>query len=485
MAKLIKWVLATVGVVLAALVVIIGFNTLRYVPEEIEAVEPVSLDVDVAKASDVLSQAIRFRTVSTDTRHPDFDRFLRFLEATYPAVHATTERVMIAGQTPLYKWAGGDAAKKPILFAAHYDVVPALVDSLDQWEHPPFSGKIADGFVWGRGTLDNKGALIALMEAAEQLAEQGFKPQRTIYFSFGHDEEVGGRGARAVAQHLKSQNVQLDWALDEGSFVLERRFIKGLDKPVASINLAEKGYLTLELVAKGAGGHSSLPPKVTAVGRLAKAITRLQDAPVPGGLSGLSEQFFDALGRHFDLGRRIVFANRWLFDPLLERMLSADPSTNAMLRTTTAPTMLSASTKENVLATEAVGTVNFRLHPRDTIDGIVDYVRQTIDDDKIEVRIAGAIQASASPVSSAEVDGFNQIKTSIQAVFGELAIVPGLTIAATDARHYALAADHAYRINPFKVTRDDIKRFHGISERLSLENLEKGIRFYALILSRQ
>lgn len=485
MGKFFKRLLAALAVVLAALIVIIAFNTIRYVPEEIEAVEPVNLDVDLARATDVLSQAIQYRTVSTDTSHPDFGRFLTFLETTYPAVHAATERVMIAGQTPLYKWAGSDTSRKPILFAAHYDVVPALQDSLDQWEQPPFSGAVADGFVWGRGTLDNKGALIAMMEAAEKLAAQGFRPTRTIYFSFGHDEEVGGGGARAVAKYLKQQNVQLEWALDEGSFVLERRFIKGLDKPVASINLAEKGYLTLELVAKGQGGHSSLPPQVTAVGRLAKAISRLQDSPVPGGLSGLSEQFFDALGRHFDLGRRIVFANRWLFDPLLERMLSADPSTNAMLRTTTAPTMLSASTKENVLATQAVGTVNFRLHPRDTIEDIVEYVRKTIDDDEIEVRIGGAIQSAASPVSSADVDGFNQIKTTIQSVFGELAIVPGLTIAATDARYYALAADHTYRINPFKVTRDDIKRFHGISERLSLENLEKGIRFYALILSRQ
>ncbi|MEP0945132.1 MAG: M20 family peptidase [Rhizobiaceae bacterium] len=485
MAKLIKRTLAAAAVVLAALAVIIAFNTIRYVPEKIESVEPAKLEVDIAKASNVLSRAVQFRTISTDTSHPDFDRFLTFLETTYPAVHATTERDLIAGQTPLYKWAGSGVGQKPILFAAHYDVVPALEDSLDQWEHPPFSGQIADGFVWGRGTLDNKGALIALMEAAEKLINQGFEPTRTVYFSFGHDEEVGGRGARAVARYLKQQNVQLEWALDEGSFVLERRFIKGLDKPVASINLAEKGYLTLELVAKGQGGHSSLPPQVTAVGRLAKAISKLQDAPVPGGLSGLSEQFFDALGRHFDIGRRIIFANRWLFDPILERMLSADPSTNAMLRTTTAPTMLSASTKENVLATQAVGTVNFRLHPRDTIEGIVDYVRQTIDDEQIEVRISGAIQAAASPVSSADVDGFNQIKTTIQSVFGELAIVPGLTIAATDARHYALAADHTYRINPFKVTRDDIKRFHGISERLSQENLEKGIRFYALILSRQ
>jgi len=294
MFRLFKRIALLIGVALLVLIAVVAVNTLRYVPDEVAGVEQQALEVDVAKASRELSDAIRFQTVSTDTSHPDFEKFLAFLQQTYPAVHSTMQRTLIGGKTPLYEWKGSDPSKKPVLLAAHYDVVPAPEDTLDRWNKPPFSGDISDGFVWGRGTLDNKGALIAILTAAEQLINDGFEPTRTIYFSFGHDEEVGGRGAFAVAMHLRKEEVRMHWALDEGSFVLEK-VIPGLEKPVASINLAEKGYLTLDLVAKGAGGHSALPPKVTSVGRLAAAITKLQESPVPGGLDGLSEEFFDTL----------------------------------------------------------------------------------------------------------------------------------------------------------------------------------------------
>ncbi len=484
MFKWLKRIGLALSLVLLMLAAILAFNTIRYVPQETAVIDTELETADIETATAILSKAVRFNTDSTNTSHPDFGHFLAFLEEMYPTVHASMERELIREKTPLYKWTGSDSSLKPVMFAAHYDVVPAALDSLDRWEKPPFSGDISDGYVWGRGTLDNKGALIAILTSAEQLIKQGFRPKRTVYFSFGHDEEVGGRGALAVALHLRKNNIRLDWILDEGSFVLDK-IIPGLDKPVASINLSEKGYLTVKLVARGEGGHSALPPRVTSVGRLAAAIDKLEKSPVPGGLSGVSEEFFDSLGRHFSLGQRVVFANRWLFEPLLERLLSASPPTNAMLRTTTAPTMLIASPKENVLATEAIATINFRLHPRDTIDGIIEHIRHTIDDESIEIQADRDQGSEASPVSSSQADGYRQIEETIRAVFGPLATVPGLTIAATDARHYALAADQAYRINPFKVTGDDIKRFHGINERLSIENLERGVEFYLSLLKRQ
>ncbi|SHJ33667.1 carboxypeptidase PM20D1 [Shimia gijangensis] len=479
-----KRILAAIAVLVLGLVAVIAVKTFLYTPPEIAETPPFELAVDTDQVVQDMAKAVRFKTVSTDMTHPDFPAFLDFLKATYPGVHATMERVELDKMTPLYKWQGKNADLKPVLLAAHYDVVPVAPSSLDQWVYPPFEGTVSDGYVWGRGTLDNKGALITLMATAEQLIADGFTPERTIYFAFGGDEEVGGEGAIAVAKYLTSQGVQLAWALDEGSFVLDK-IIPGLEVPVASINLSEKGYVTMTLVANGAGGHSSMPPRETAVGQVARAVHRLQENPVPGGLTGVSAEFFDALGRHFTLDKRAIFANRWLFDPVLEGILSGASSTDAMLRTTTAPTMLSGSPKENVLAMRATATINFRLHPRDSVDDIIEHVRRTIDDDKIEIVVNREFASPASPVSDSSGPGYLDVEASIREAFGPIATVPGLTIAATDARHYAKAADAAYRINPFKITNDDLVRFHGLNERLSIENIQAGINFYAALIGRQ
>lgn len=484
MGKFLKRLAIGIVVLTLLLVAVLTINTLRYTPDKAATADPFVLGADIDQATDLLSQAVQFQTVSTDPTRPDFAAFLAFLQSAYPQVHATTDRIILTAQTPLYKWTGTNPDLQPVLLAAHYDVVPVAQDSLDQWSFDPFAGTVADGFVWGRGTLDDKGTLVALLSAAEHLIGTGFQPERTVYFSFGGDEEVGGQGAQAVAQYLIDNDIQLDWALDEGSFVLDR-IIPGLDVPVASINLSEKGYVTLTLVAKGVGGHSSMPPRMTAVGRLARAVDRLQNAPVPGGLTGISEGFFDALGRHFTLEKRVIFANRWLLNPVLDNILSASASTDAMLRTTTAPTMLSGSTKENVLATEATATINFRLHPRDSVDDIVAHVTNVIDDQQVQIVIDRSTASSASPVSSSSAQGYADIENAIRAAFGPLASVPGLTIAATDARHYAMAADNTYRIAPFKITNDDLARFHGINERLSVENLENGINFFGSLIQRQ
>ncbi len=473
------------GVVLLALLTVLAVNTWRYTPE-IVAVSPVSttteISVDPVGTAERLAQAVRFETDSTKPDGTGFPSFLQWLETTYPVLHETLDMRVIGGGTPLYRWAGSDTAARPVLLAAHYDVVPVTQDSLDRWTHPPFAGVVDAGFVWGRGTLDNKGALIAIMDTVTALIDSGFQPQRDIYLSFGHDEEVGGAGAQAVARTLKDEGIQLEWILDEGSFVLDG-IIPGLNRPVASINIAEKGTVTLKLTARGEGGHSSLPPRETAVGILAGAVYRLQQNPVAGGLSGVSAEFFDTLGREFALGQRIVFANMWLFRPLLENILSGAATTDAMLRTTTAPTMLQGSPKENVLATEATARVNFRIHPRDTVESIVAHVRATVDDERIEITVPERFSPASPGVQQRDGPATSPIRGAILESFGDVAPVAGLTIAATDARHYAAAADDAYRINPFLIGPDDIARFHGTDERLSVDNLERGIVFYNTLLS--
>ena len=309
---------------------------------------------------------------------------------------------------------------------------------------------------------------------------EGHQPARTVYLSFGHDEEVGGReGAGAIVAYLKSQNVRLNWSLDEGSFLFSGMF-PGMDELIASINVAEKGSVTLDIVAEAAGGHSSMPPGQTAVGKLARAITKLEKNPIPGGLVGLGKEMFDTISRHMDFVPRVFFANLWLFDGVIENQLGNVVFANAMIRTTTAPTMLSGSIKTNVLPIEAVATVNFRIHPRDNVDSIIEHVEKTVAADSISVRSRGG--RNASVVSDWQSDGFRLIAKSLREVYGDVVITPGLMIAASDSRHYGQIADNAFRFNPFIVNPTDMTGFHGTNEKISVENLMQGVRGYIQII---
>lgn len=479
-------ILRTLGLLLVILIGVLGYKTWRYAPETV-TLAPASLpDVDSEQISQRLGAAIRFKTISTaedmTERSSDFQEFVDWLVATYPAANKAMTREMINGLTPLYRWQGSDADLKPVLLTAHYDVVPVAKEGVDQWEQAPFSGAIVDGFIWGRGALDDKSAVIAIMEAVENLAENGHSPKRTLYLSFGHDEEIGGlNGAAMVAEHLKSQGIQMAWSLDEGSMIL-KDVIGGLNAPVASINTSEKGYVSLDIIAHAEGGHSSLPPRETAVSVLAQAITDLQSKPVPGGLSGASEAFFVGLGPHFSLAQRALFANLWLFRPVLEMVLSKSPATDAMMRSSKAPTMLAGSAKDNILPQTAVATVNYRIHPRDTVESIIQHTKDMIDNKDIEVKAHGGEGRNPSAVASTDGIGYVALETTFRQVFGDLIVVAGLTVAATDSRHYALVSDDSYRINPFVFTGDDIKRLHGRDERISVQGMVQAVQFYAVLI---
>jgi carboxypeptidase PM20D1 len=474
----------------SAVVLIVGtvvvYRAATYDPLEPPAATATRVDfsVDVQAVGRRLGESVRFQTISQQppavTDPTPFEDFIAWLETTYPEAHRALKRERIGGYSLLFTWTGKDPAAKPVLLTAHYDVVPVLPGTEAQWKHAPFSGVIADGHVWGRGTLDDKGAVICMMEAVTHLLAQGYQPPQTVYLSFGHDEEIGGeQGAGAVTAHLKAQGVRLAWSLDEGSFVLDG--ILPTAKPAASINVSEKGYLTLDLIARGAGGHSSMPPRETAVGILAEAIVKLQRAPLPGGLEGLTAESFDTIARHMSFDKKLLFANQWLFGGLIDATLSNSPGTNATMRTTTAPTMLSGSVKENILPIEAVGTVNFRLHPRDTPDSVIAYVKKTVNDPRVEIKPRGRA-VGASPVASSKGPAFAAMAGAVRQVYGDVIVAPGLTIAGTDSKHYETIADNAYRFNPMLVRAEDLTGFHGTNERISLENLARAVRFYVTLL---
>ncbi|WP_295803366.1 M20 family peptidase [uncultured Microbulbifer sp.] len=485
--------LGTIVLLLAAIVLI---RTLLYTAPSLPEVtlQTARMDtgeIDPQKVARHLSEAIRFRTISSQIQEADtqthYEAFIRWLAETYPEVHRelAPQRLGKAPLPPyslLFTWKGRQPALQPVLLSAHYDVVPVIPGTEEQWQQPPFSGRIDDSHIWGRGALDDKSAVIGLMEAATLLLAEGFQPERTIYLSLTSDEEVGGdHGTAAVVEKLQQDGVQLAWSLDEGSFLL-RGFIPGIEETVASVNVAEKGYMTVDLVAHGRGGHSSMPPQETAVDILAHALVKLDESPFPGGLDGAGGQMFDAIAPHMPFGKKMLFANRWLFGGLIESALKAQPSTAAMLHTTVAPTMLSASVKDNVLPIQAVATINLRVHPRDSIEKIEQYIEAVVDDERVDVVVHRG--QAASRVSSAEAQGFRDIVQSATATYGSLVVAPGLTVAGTDSRRYETVADNSYRFNPMVVTREDVHGFHGTNERISIDNMVKATNFYSLLISR-
>ncbi|MEO1679147.1 MAG: M20/M25/M40 family metallo-hydrolase [Pseudomonadota bacterium] len=482
-----RWILRVLAIVVAAAVAFGGLlvvNALMLRPGEEPEPQAITFKADIERATALLARAIQIETLSTDLTLPAFPEFLAFMDAEFPAIHSALDRVDLAARTPLYRWNGTDPTLAPILLAAHYDVVPAVDGQDGAWTHPPFAGVVADGVIWGRGALDNKGAVISILSAVETLLQDGFSPRRTIYLAFGGDEEVGGTGAQAVRDHLAAEGIQLAWVLDEGSVVGEG-VLYGLERPVASVNVAEKGYLTVTLVARDRGGHSSMPPPMTAAGRIARAVDRLQRAQMPGGLDGVAGELFDALGPHYTMRERLLLGNLWIMGPIFEDVLDSGASRGAILRTTIAPTMLAASQKENVLPVEATATINFRIHPRDTIDSTLAHMEAAIDDPEIEIVVDDRTAIDPSPVSSTETQGWFDIEDALRAVFPEAIVAPGLTFGATDARFYGAVADAAYRISPVLVGADDIATIHGPDERLSIENLAASVTFYGELILKQ
>ncbi|MBL9005464.1 MAG: M20 family peptidase [Myxococcales bacterium] len=440
-----------------------------------------------------LAAAVRIPTISLSPLQKDASAVARsaqaftalhaYLQSTFPLLHAALEREAIAsdaavpGQALLYTWRGSDGTLPPYLLAAHQDVVPVEPGTESRWQQPPFSGALVDGHIWGRGALDDKFSLIGIMEAIERLIKSGYKPKRTLYIGSGHDEEVGGSGAQAITARLAQRGVRVEFALDEGMALVEG-MLPGLSQPVALIGLAEKGSVTIEVAVRSQGGHSSMPPTQTAAGILAAALTRLETHQLPVRLSGAPRLMFEHLAPEMPPALRLLMTNLWLFEPVLHWQLAQRPSTNALVRTTTAITMLEGSPKENVLPQRARAYVNFRILPGDSVQAVLEHVRKTVADPRVEVQIAGGRGNEPSTTSSADSPAFARIAQSIRDHFPDAVVAPSLMIGASDVRHYAAVADNAYRFMPILFRPDDLARFHGTDERIAIADFARVVAFY-------
>jgi len=481
-----KFLFSLAGAV-AAIAAVAIVNTTRFASKQPPHQAPVEIVVDRDAAAARLAGAIRFRTVSFEESEKvdrtAFDALHAYLEQAYPATHAALSREVVNGSSLLFTWRGSEMTLDPVVLMGHLDVVPVVPGTEGQWSHPPFGGDIADGFVWGRGAVDDKSSVIAVLEAVEKLASEGYRPRRTTYLAFGHDEEVGGpEGAAKIADALSARGVtRFAFVTDEGG-VVGQGLVPGIDKPTALIGIAEKGYLNLRLTVSGEGGHSSTPPADTNVGILSRAVAVLEETPFPARLDGAARDMFDYLGPEMSYGLRLAFANLWLTRPIVERRMLRNPQSAALLRTTTAATMLSAGVKPNLLAPLASAVVNFRIKPGETMETVKTFVRRVVNDERVKIESVGNGR-DPSPVSDTTSPAFNVMTKTIRQVLGsDIVVSPMLVVGGTDAKYYSQRSPNVFRFLPAVITQEDFRRFHGTNERLSIDSLATSVRyFYQLV----
>lgn len=475
----------------AAVALLLGIVLVRTemaaVPAAPAPAPPPSLNLDPRGIAGHLAQAVRFQTISYGSDAQEDEKFaalngLRsWMEKTYPAFHKAASRE-IFDHSLLFTWKGRNPNLAPVLLMAHMDVAPVVAGTEKNWAHAPFSGDISGGYVWGRGSIDDKGTLVLLLEAADRLARQGFTPERTVMFAFGEDEENGGvRGDARIAQALTARGVHFSWVLDEGGAIVDEPF-PGIEQPVAFVAIAEKRDLTLRLIAHGTGGNSSRPTGDMAIMRLARAVTRVVDHPFRSGLDPVERGKLSVLSGIAPFPTRMFLSNLWLMSPLVEHYMQQNPDSAARLHTTIAPTLLSGGVKDNVLPPQASATINFRLHPRDTVASVVAHVRDAVHDPKVDVTLLAEGAGASSQVSDLNSPAGKFLTGEMKKSFGNIPVVPDMAIGETDSRYYAPIASQVFRFAPFHFGMDDLARSHGTNERLAVGDLGHGTAFFMRLM---
>jgi carboxypeptidase PM20D1 len=482
----IKRVLLFVLALVVLLAAAVAVNTVRQGSRQLEVPPAPALALDDQAVAEKLAGALRFQTVSSLTdpelNAAEFRNLQAYLQQRFPKLHATLRREVVGGLSLLYTWKGSDPTAKPIALMAHQDVVPIEPGTEAQWQAGPFAGEIRDGYVWGRGAWDDKGNLVAQMQAVETLLEAGFQPRQTVYLIAGADEEVSGlRGALQIARLLESRQVKLDFVIDEGLFIADG-MMPGVARPTALIGIAEKGYTSVVLKAKGTPGHASAPPPTgqTAISKMSVALRRLDEEQLPAEIKGVAREMFETLAPEMSGFQRVALSNLWLFGPLVRPQLEKAGSTNAMLRTTTALTVVHAGNKDNVIPGQAEATVNFRIMPGETRATVLQHVRDKVGPDFELSELAGAVDPTG--VSPTQAPSFQLLNRTVRSLFPDVVVTPALYVAGSDSHHFTRLTDNIYRFSPVRVQSADLRRLHGTNERMAVANLGELVRFYHQLL---
>ena len=471
--------LALAALVACFLAVII-IRALRFTPKTTEAITPTEAMIDEEAAVSHLADMIRCKTVSyyEDERidKAEFIKFRALLKTLYPTVfeRCSYEEIGLSGVLFSLK---GKSAEKPAVFMSHYDVVPV---NEEQWTKPAFTGHVEDGILWGRGTLDTKGTLLGVMEAAEHLLKGGFVPENDMYFAFAGDEEVAGKSQPIIVETLRARGIVPALVLDEGGAVVEGIF-PGVKQPCALIGIAEKGLMDAQFVIEGAGGHASAPPPHTGLGRLAAAVTRIEAKPFPVTLTKPVAEMFDTLGRRSSFVYKLIFANLWCFLPVLDAMCKkSGGELNAMMRTTCAFTMAEGSKASNVLPPRARMVANLRIISGSTCEGTLARLKALVADEGIVTSIIHG--TDPCKISRTEGYGWEKLTRAIAETWPNAEVSPYLMFAASDSRHYSAISENVYRFSTMELTKEERAGIHGHDEHIPLTKIVKTVQFYVRLM---
>lgn len=454
------------------------------------------------------SGGIKIPTVSTGSlgefNYTPFEQFKEYLKTTYPLVYQNTENVEVNTYGLVFRLKGSNPKLEPVLFLSHMDVVPPgdadvkntaenifrpddkpaepVAKVAEDWDFAPFSGAVANGRIYGRGSIDMKGMLFSLMEAMNNLIKNKQVPQRDIYLAFGFDEEVGGqRGAIQIADYFKKKGLKFDAVYDEGGLIMRKGNVAGVDADVAVVGVAEKGFLSAKIKVKGLGGHSSMPPMESAIGKAAVIMQKLEDDQMKPVITPLIKEFFDNIGGAMPFTTRMALANQWLLKPVLISQLTKNNTTNALVRTTTALTMMKGSDGTNVLSPEVEFVVNFRLLPGNTVKDVRDHIAKATKGFDVEVEeIDNTREASA--ISPSNTKAFKLIEAGVKEIYPGAIVSPYLTMAGTDAGKYEIVSKNVYRFMPIRINSAEQQSIHSTNEYLSIENYLKMIHYFEFMM---
>ena len=465
---------------LLAFVGVLLVRTMRFRPMEQKTVPEAPVKLDEEKIVEDMQELIRCKTISyrdeSQVDWAEFERFQKVLTERFPLVHSACSMQKIGKTGLLYKLPGLSSEQVSVCMA-HYDVVPIEEDG---WSKPAFDAILENGVLWGRGTLDTKGTLCGVLEALEHLLANGYTPKQDLYLSFSGDEEISGESCPQIVDWFEEQGIRPAIVVDEGGAVVDNVF-PGVKDQCALIGIAEKGYFDLEFSMESNGGHASTPPSKQVLGHLSRAVCRIESKPFRRHLTRPVAEMFDTLGRHSSFVYRMIFANLWCFEPVLDLICKASGGElNAMMRTTVAITRFEGSKAFNVLPPKASFGVNIRLMGGDTMDSAVAYLKQVIQNDKIQIRTVNGM--NPSPVSDTNCEAWDTLTTAIRQTWPEALVSPYLMMACSDSRHYNRITDRVYRFSAMHLSKEERAMIHGNDERVPVETLVKTAEFYTRLL---
>lgn len=483
-------IIKAILIVIAALIVITAIRAAFFRPKKKDYGTVPKENVDVSRAAQHISGSIQIKTVSNvDNSLVDwneFKKFHEFLEKSYPLIHKTMTKEVINEASLIYHWKGSNPKLDPMALLSHEDVVPIEEGTEGDWTHPPFEGYNDGEYIWGRGALDMKNHLICVMEAVETLLEEGFTPERDVYLCFGQDEEVVASvtaGAKSIMETLRDRGVHLDSVLDEGGAILSldiKGVIKG--KSLVGVGIAEKGYTDYEVSVRSKGGHSSQPPKHSAIGELADVIKDLENHQFKARLMPFIRDLFSGIGRNCSFPVRMIACNLALLSPVVKTIMTKIPPAACLIRTTTAVTMCNGSPAANVLPQNASITINFRQMPGVTVKDVEKHIRKVVKNKDIEVKLLKAKEASR--FSTTDSRPFKALEEICMQENPDSIVAPYLVMGGTDACFYEPICENIYRYSPFNVTVAELRCTHATDERLPVKTIEEAVSFFKRYVRR-